>query len=219
MRRTNTTNLTTFVRPTATMTFSSPPGSSPITTITLPPRSTWTSGLHWHETHTEFLRIISGHAWVSISGISRIISAADGHLVVPKFARHEWRRAVKEDGDGNGNTCEDESWDHEELVVEEWTEPFDGMKEVFFRNLNSVILDTTRHPSWWMDWWLSLQLFVVFAELDNYPVVWPWSHGRGMVQYLVTHFVLGVAQVLGRLFGARGVYEEYTPSALVKKGR
>ena len=87
MRRTKTTNLTTFVRPTATMTLSSPPGSSPITTITLPPRSTWTSGLHWHETHMEFLRVISGHAWVSISGISQIVSTADGQLVVPKFAR------------------------------------------------------------------------------------------------------------------------------------
>ncbi|TVY34723.1 hypothetical protein LSUB1_G005022 [Lachnellula subtilissima] len=180
------------------MTFSSPPGSSPITTITLPPRSTWTSGLHWHETHTEFLRVISGHAWVSISGISQIVSTADGQLVVPKFARHEWRRAVK----GDGDTFK-ESWHDEELVVEEWTDPFDGQKELFFRNLNSVILDTTRHPSWWMELWLSLQLFVVFAELDNYPVFWPLSTEHETLQYLVTHFVLGIARGLGKFFGAR----------------
>ena len=214
MRRTNTTNLAIFVRPTATMTFSSPPGSSPITTITLHPRSTWTSGLHWHETHTEFLRVICGHAWVSVNGTSRIISAAIGQLVIPRFARHEWRRAVKGDG-----AAFDESWDDEELVVEEWTDPFDGMKEVFFRNLNSVIIDTTQNPTWWMDWWLSLQLFVVFAELDNYPVFWPHSNGHETIHYLVTHSVLGVAQGLGRLLGAKGMYEEYTPSGLVKKRR
>ncbi|TVY15296.1 hypothetical protein LARI1_G006737 [Lachnellula arida] len=216
MRRTNTTTLTTFVRPTATMTFSSPPGSSPITTITLPPRSAWTSGLHWHETHTEFLRVVSGYAWVDISGIARIVSAADGDLVVPRFARHEWRRVGKGDGDGDGGEEEEE-----ELVMEEWTEPFDGSKEVFFRNLNSVILDPTRDRGWWVDWWLSLQLLVIFAELDNYPVFWPRSHRREseMVQYLVTHFVLGVAWFLGRALGARGSYEEYTPSALVRKER
>jgi hypothetical protein len=194
------------------MSFSSPPGSSPITTITLPPRSSWTSGLHWHESHTEFLQVVSGHAWVSVSGISRLVSASDGHLVVPKFARHEWRRAVAGDGPNF-----EESWDDEELVVEEWTDPFDGEKEIFFRNLNSVIIDTIQNPSWWMEWWLSLQLFVIFAGADNYPVFWPEMTGNERMQYLVTHFVLAVARIAGRLLGARGTYEEYTPKELGKK--
>jgi hypothetical protein len=149
---------------------------------------------------------------VSVNGTSRIISAADGQLAVPRFARHEWRRAVEKDG-----TAFSESWDDEPLVVEEWTDPFDGGKEVFFRNLNSVIIDTTKNPTWWMDWWLTLQLFVVFAAADNYPVFWP--NGHETMQFLLTHFVLEVAKGVGRLFGARGAYEEYTPSELVKKNR
>lgn len=214
MKRTNTTHLTTFVRPTAIMSFSSPPGSSPTTTITLPPRSSWTSGLHWHETHTEYLRVISGHAWVSVDGDSRIISAEGGHITVPRYARHEWRRTIKADGHGF-----QDSWDKEELVVEEWTDPFDGEKEVFFRNLNSVITDTTRSPTWWTEWWLTLQLFAVFAANDNYPVFVPQSVESRTVQHLVTHFVLFVVCVLGKLLGVRGVYEEYTPSELSKKRR
>ena len=160
------------------------------------------------------MRVISGHAWVSVSGISRILSAADGQVVVPRFARHEWRRAAKGDG-----KAYEESWDEEPLVVEEWTDPFDGEKEVFFRNLNSVIIDTIKSPTWWMDWWLSLQLFVVFADADNYPVFWPQRNGYETVQYLLTRFILVVAKGVGRLLGARGTYEEYTPSALVKKRR
>jgi hypothetical protein len=158
------------------------------------------------------LQVVSGHAWVSISGISRIVSASDGHLVVSKFARHEWRRAVA----GDGPSFE-ESWDDEELVVEEWTDPYDGEKEVFFRNLNSVIIDTIQNPTWWMEWWLSLQLFVIFAEADNYPVFWSEWIENERLQYLVTHFVLAVAETLGRLLGARGTYEEYTPKELGKK--
>ncbi|TVY82024.1 hypothetical protein LSUE1_G003323 [Lachnellula suecica] len=198
MKRTNTTTLTTFVRSTATMSFSSPPGSSSITTITLPPHSPWTSGLHWHESHTEFLRVISGRAWVSVSGISRIVSASDGELVVPKFARHEWRRAAVGDG-----SAFQERWNDEELVVEEWTDPFDGEKEVFFRNLNSVILDTVAQPAWWMEWWLSLQLFVVFSEADNYPVF--WLHENERIQYLLTHAVLLVARVAVDSYGFKAL--------------
>lgn len=118
-----------------------------------------------------------------------------------------------------GDEAFEESWDGEALVVEEWTDPVDGAKEVFFRNLNSVIIDTTRNPSWWMEWWLSLQLFVVFAEADNYPVFWPHVDEYGVVQHLLTHFVLLVARGLGMLLGVKGTYEEYTPGELVKKTR
>jgi hypothetical protein len=149
---------------------------------------------------------------VSVGGISRIVSASDGHLVVPKFARHEWRRAVAEDG-----ASFEHSWDDEELVVQEWTDPFDGEKEIFFRNLNSVIIDTIKNPTWWMEWWLSLQLFVVFADADNYPVFWAEKVGNEKMQFLVTHFVLAMTKTMGRLVGAKGTYEEYTPEELRKK--
>jgi len=112
-----------------------------------------------------------------------------------------------------------DSWDDEPLVVEEWTDPFDGEKEVFFRNLNSVILDTTESSTWWVEWWLSVQLLAVFAKADNYPVFWPQSNGHETMQYLLTNLVLVMARGVGRLFGAKGTYEEYTPSELVKKRR
>ncbi|KAK6073464.1 hypothetical protein SCUP515_06799 [Seiridium cupressi] len=98
-------------------------------TITLPPKSTWTSGPHWHETHTEFLRVLSGAAEITLSGaVLPSVTRDDGIVTVPRGAVHEWRRSRAANGE-------------EDLVVREWTHPGDGAKEVFFRNLNGMVLD------------------------------------------------------------------------------
>ncbi len=100
--------------------------------------------------------------------------------------------------------------------MEEWTDPADCQKEVFFRNLSSIILDCTKDgpPS---ELWLNLQLFVIFNQLDNWPVFVDLGQvpviGR-LVEWVITHVVLLVATVFGKFFGYRGVYEEYTPRRL-----
>lgn len=101
--------------------------------------------------------------------------------------------------------------------MKEWTDPADGQKEVFFRNLSSVILDCTKDgpPS---EWWLTWQLFVVFWGLDNYPVfvalAWLPFIGR-MLEWALTHIVLFAAVLAGKLVGLKSAYGEYTPSKLV----
>jgi len=98
-------------------------------TVTQPPNSTWASGPHWHESHTEFLQIVHGTALVTLNKTTRTFTPEDGIITVPRFASHEWRRANSEG---------------EELVVKEWTGPVDGEKQIFFRNLSSVILDVRK---------------------------------------------------------------------------
>ncbi|CZR51067.1 uncharacterized protein PAC_00942 [Phialocephala subalpina] len=211
MPRTNTTSRTSFTRPNSvTYDLPDPSSSSTVVTITLPPGSAWTSGLHWHEKHTEFLQILQGTALITLSNKTQTYDSTSGLITVPRYARHEWRR-VSPDGPP--------------LVVQEWTEPGDGEKEVFFRNLSSVIEDETRSgPP--REWWLTWQLFVVFWGLDNWPVLMSAvdvpGFGRllhalgltGWFEWIVTHVVLRVAVLVGGVVGLKSICPEYTPRRL-----
>ncbi|KAH8669655.1 hypothetical protein BGZ60DRAFT_408005 [Tricladium varicosporioides] len=163
MPPTTTTNRTSFTRPlpsSVTYTLPSTPFAFPVVTITIPPHSTWTSGLHFHAMHTEYLSVVKGTALVTLDGVTNTYTSSDGIITVPRYMKHEWQRGDK----GNGE-------DKDELVVKEWTDPEDGEKEIFFRNLNSAILDATsnglRKPNEWMLTW---QLFTIFWQLDNFPL-------------------------------------------------
>jgi hypothetical protein len=90
----------------------------------------------------------------------------------------------------------------EETIVLDRTEPRDGHKEAFIRNLVCLVNDYGGIPSV-----PALQAFRVFTEWDNFPAaLWAREHDRGMVVALTN--VLG--SVAG-LVGYRGMYEEYTP--------
>jgi hypothetical protein len=87
-----------------------------------------------------------------------------------------------------------------------------------------VILDCTKDgpPA---ERWLTWQLFVVFRGLDNYPVFLGFGSLPligSILERLITHAVLFVAVLLGKLVGLKSAYEEYTPSkystGLVKEG-
>ncbi|KAI2462944.1 hypothetical protein F4781DRAFT_156802 [Annulohypoxylon bovei var. microspora] len=172
-------------------------------TITVPARSAWSSGPHWHEAHTEFLQVLAGRAWVRLGGRVFVVGCAEGVVTVPRGVVHEWRRAdvegegVVEDGKRGGG-------EGEELVVREWTEPKDGAKEVFFRNLNGLVLDASGGGGW-RSTLLELELWNLFWRADNYPVVW----NAGWVGGVATKVLMGAAVALGWVLGCRGVYEEY----------
>lgn len=121
---------------------------------------------------------------------TEVFDADSGTITIPRYAVHEWRRAEAEG---------------EESVVEEWTEPDDGEKEVFFRNLSGVVEDEGRRVSGWMLEW---KLWVVFWRHDNWPVLWGRSWAA---RWVVTHAVLGAVVLLGWCMGWRGRYPEYTP--------
>ncbi|OTB05554.1 hypothetical protein M426DRAFT_319818 [Hypoxylon sp. CI-4A] len=192
-QRTSRTTQTTFTRPF--------PGAvvydlsiADQATIRIPPGSNWTSGAHWHEAHTEYLQVLSGRARVTLAGHTFVVGPGDGVITVPRGVVHEWRRA---DGEQEGAG--------EELVVREWTDPKDGAKEVFFRNLNGMLLDAKTARSRWDEALLQLELWSLFWRADNYPVVC----GAGWFGGVVTKVVMGVAVVLGWALGRVGVYGEY----------
>jgi uncharacterized RmlC-like cupin family protein len=165
-------------------------------TITVPRGSAWTSGAHWHATHTEYLEVLAGAAEVRLGDmVLAAVTAADGAVVVPRGMVHEWRRSRS-------------SGQEENLVVREWADPKDGQKEAFFRGLNGMLLDAAagRTPyvtgGRWDDWMLEVDLWNLFWRLDNWPVVLEGAAWPGWVQGLATRAVfagaVGAGWVLGR---------------------
>ncbi|KAF3044374.1 hypothetical protein E8E12_009826 [Didymella heteroderae] len=225
-------------------------------TIALPRHSAWTSGLHFHATHTEYLRLIKGAIFVELNNKMKFISAlvggevdGTGQLVqsgliieVPRYAFHNWGRLEHHNDSarspGRRAQHEDilpEDWT-EEVIVEEWTDPSDIAKPLFFWNLNGIItapgeailpkrqsLAKGLLGSLWVD----LQLFLVFWELDNWPVfnvfrtISPASDSHlctlrvlDATKMLVSFGALLLAKLFGTLLGLKAVEKRRTPDAL-----
>ena len=203
MSRSITSNLQSLTRPDVTYSFSTEPDQH-VTVVTVPPKSAWSSGSHWHLAHTEFLKVKSGSALITLGTFTRSVTASSGPIAIERGVIHEWHRDPSDDA---------------LLVVEESTDPADGQKELFFRNLSSALLDMTAIPSRAppplgvpLGWWVNLQLLVIFKAFDNYPVLRP-----GLVGTFPTYSVLNTAAVLGLLLGVRAAYEEYTPANRLSK--
>ncbi|KAF5564982.1 hypothetical protein FNAPI_1866 [Fusarium napiforme] len=193
--------------------------------ITLPESSTWLSGLHWHETHDEYLKVVRGTVRVRLGDSRQVISAVNGNqpeIKVPCYAWHEWQRAAPEG---------------EEVVVIERIEPDDNDKAIFFWNLNGVILNSpkllsdetsivsrlpARLQGLFLDTWIPLNLFIIFRSLDNIPVFLNAPNLsrvsdqrlRSLLQKIhtvVSHLILLVALWAGWLLGLQPVQLKYTP--------
>lgn len=199
-------------------------------TITVPRGSAWTSGAHWHATHTEFLQVLAGRAAVRLGGaVLPAVGPADGVVVVPRGVVHEWQRsdrgrsrgsgaaaaAAGEGGhgggeDGVGAEGAEEGGEEEDLVVREWTDPKDGQKEAFFRGLNTIILDAVagRPPygggARWSAWMVEIDLWNLFWRLDNWPVVLDGAAWPGWIQGLATRVVFAGAVWMGWVLGRKG---------------
>ena len=241
MPLTKTSNLPELTRsPPDSVTFAFPPHSPPDdeiapTLITFRPSSTISTSLHWHTTHTEYIKVLSGAALVMVAGKVKIYTAEDGTAVVPRYARHEWMRFDRPAHLLSKKQMEyQEKWMEEqgedivqklkktEVVAEEWTEPKDGEKEIFFRNLFS----SAREPQWKGSWlggvYMVLQIMCVMWKLDNYIVLvdlggkGDGSGWRGFVEAVISYSVMGLASAVGRLMGLMAVNEEYTPGWLMR---
>ncbi|KIY02466.1 uncharacterized protein Z520_02605 [Fonsecaea multimorphosa CBS 102226] len=215
IKRKETSNIKVFKRLTpATVTYDLSRADS--VTITVPVASTWTSGPHWHETHTEYLQVLQGRAFVRVGDRSGVYRAEDGAIEVPRYTVHEWHRFFAGDED------------QEDLIVREWTVPEDGQKEIFFRMLNSFL--TEDQPSslytssvWipkWVEtriehWVVALQLFCIFDSWDNWPVL--IGEDNGWVSWSVTHLVLGLSTAIGFVLGLRGTYSAYVDDELLRR--
>ncbi|GAW20270.1 hypothetical protein ANO14919_097710 [Xylariales sp. No.14919] len=210
------------------------------TTITLAAGSTWSSGLHFHATHDEYLVVQRGAVRVRCGSKVQIVTVRPGsapvEIAIPRGVWHEWGRAPP---DSPGS---DTSLDQEDVIVVERTDPADGEKSVFFWNLNGVILQ--QRPRWlpigeFWGWWVTLQLFIIFAELDNVPVMldvkeWLVRAGlegtmRGLVgetrlEHCVKYvdeswslLVLWLVRLIGGILGIRAVRRKFTPDEAYKR--
>ena len=213
IKRTSTKHLSIFARPyPAAVSYDvSQPNAA---TITVPPQSTWTTGPHWHEMHTEYLQVLEGLARVRLGDKTTVYGPLDGMVEVPRFVIHEWQREAK----GYARTDGEE---RKNLVVREWTAPADGQKELFFRTLNSYLLEPEpkklhRHfplPSFLLDWLeqhvILVQLLVIFRTLDNWPAYNDETGSVGWRIWISTHLYLLLVAALGKLLSLGGTYEDY----------
>ena len=170
------------------------------TRITLPPGSSWTPSPHWHERYTEYVRCVSGRLLVRLDGVEKVVTPEDGPQTINKYVVHEFMRADMHgyrDGAAEGGEQED-------VVVEEWTDPADGSKQVFFRNLLGVLQD----DQYWGSWF-GLQALLICSRYDNFNVIW-----AGWGKWAVTHAAFGAAEAVAWVAGLRPWYEEYTPEGL-----
>ncbi|MCJ1285604.1 hypothetical protein MMC26_004945 [Xylographa opegraphella] len=217
MPRTNTTSWHTFGDPNSA-TFQIPDASkapesiscssnlnsadstSTTVLIRVPTSSSYTVDLHYHMKHTEYLRVVQGSAKVTLGPLTRTYTKADGIIHIAKFVVHGWTRATA---------------DGEELILQEWTDPADGVKEVFFRNLFSVIFDAANTKEDFskllpMGWWVGWQILVISSGMDETPLLFE-SLGSGLIAQLVAAVTLWLAAFVGGLVGLRVCYKEYTP--------
>ncbi|CAH0050756.1 unnamed protein product [Clonostachys solani] len=170
-----------------------------------------TTGLHWHEEKTEYLQVLQGQALVTVGDRTAVFGPDDGVITVPRFTLHEFGRAdrVMEGADSR----------EVDLRIMEWTEPSDGAKETFFRNMLGVIID--REAGILGNIKLLLSLFVVMQRYDNYPVFikGPTLFGKTVqssIRRTTTYVVRGGIALVGRLFGLKATYPEYTPASLLE---
>lgn len=104
--------------PTGRVTFNFPSPSHPNpnhSTIVIPPRSKWTTTPHWHETHTEYIRILRGRVRLRLGNATKVVGPEDGEVRIDKFVVHEYMRADVDQ--------REEGKDHEDVEVLEWTDP------------------------------------------------------------------------------------------------
>ncbi|KAL9619934.1 MAG: hypothetical protein Q9160_005491 [Pyrenula sp. 1 TL-2023] len=180
-----------------TLSFPAPGKRQNITVASLPEKSSFTPGLHWHESYVEYLQVLKGRARITIGSVTREFSAEDGPQQIAKFVPHEFMRA-----DALKPELE---MDEGPVEVMEWTEPDDGLKRVFFYNLMSILNDADGKVG------LSsgIQLLTTAAYLDSFVVMAPGPAG-----FYVTHAINKAGSWLGWLMGYKPWYEEYTPKQL-----
>ncbi|KAI0549145.1 hypothetical protein F4679DRAFT_547695 [Xylaria curta] len=173
-------------------------------TIIIKPGARYTTGLHWHERKNEYLQVLQGHALVTVGGDTEVFGPDDGIITVSRFTPHEFGRADQHEQGADSKNIE--------LRIKEWTDPPDGEKEVFFRNILGVI--NSREPGVVGTMKLLLSIVAVFREHDNYPVI---IKGPAVVRRWTTYLVIGFISVVSRLFGFRGTDAKYTPPDILQE--
>ncbi len=87
----------------------------------------------------EFIQVVQGHALITVGEDTAVFGPEDGVVAIPRFTIHQYGRA-----DDTSKGAASRAID---LIVKEWTDPADGEKEVFFRNVLGLLVDRP-HGFW-----------------------------------------------------------------------
>ncbi|ETN46924.1 uncharacterized protein HMPREF1541_01113 [Cyphellophora europaea CBS 101466] len=182
-----------------TFSFDFDPARPYATRLTLPPGSKWSPEPHWHERYTEYICCVSGRLLIRLDGVDKVVTPADGPQTVNKYVVHEFMRA-----DAFGYANANAEGEDEDVMVDEWTDPADGVKHVFFRNLLGVLQDQEYFGKWF-----GPQALLVCSRYDNYNVLW-----GGWGRWAVTHGMFALVEAVAVVVGLKPWYAEYTPERL-----
>ena len=184
---------------------------------------------HWHETHTEHLRVVQGYALIRCGTLTKLYGP-DEVVTVPPYVIHGFARGDAPQARQYWREEMTKGWEAEDVVIEEWTSPMDGQKEVFFRNgfsmykdmFEGLVTGKTRFRVGMLPAIVVqiLQLMNFSRRTDNYMVMLPLALGIGgdgkatLLARCTTYVMFGIATLLARMFGWRFWQEEYTPVEL-----
>ncbi|KAF2682889.1 hypothetical protein K458DRAFT_488144 [Lentithecium fluviatile CBS 122367] len=170
-----------------------------ITTAVIPPGSKFHPGAHWHEDYDEIMRVVKGRARIRLGKEWRVYGPEDGEVLIRRGVVHDFMRA-----DASGSVKGEDGVEGD-LVIEEWSEPVDGSKELFFRHAFSIQADSAL-----FGWKIPLQMLLLLMYTDTFLELVP-----GPVGWYVTHgLYAGVVAPLAWVVGVRPFYDEYTPERL-----
>ena len=231
---TSTTHLSTFTFP--------PPdvGSLSLhdpskTDLKIPVGSTWTSGRHWHDDHVESWKVLSGAMLITINNNSFVVTGESPTVAIPCKARHELMRwdcpgrtdhqsaaqaAFRKEMLSRGLSRELEKLGAQQVEAEESTMPADGEKEIFFRNLLSVISEPRTGRLG--EVLRFFHILLIYQRLDARMVILDMgaeddNGWRAMVEEIIWWLFAGTASLVGALFGLEPVSEAYTPAPLASR--
>jgi hypothetical protein len=147
----------------------------------------------------------------------RVITRRDDAVIIRPGVRHQFWRANRDvwvnGGEDRSLGVDKEEWERD-LVIVESTDPADRDKEVFFRQVISLLGEMEGGGIGEIAWML-LRSCVVFYGHDNYPVMLKVTRrfgdrlGKGL-EWVITHSILILAAILGRFVGLKSTYDEYT---------
>lgn len=146
-----------------------------------------------------------------------------GNIDVPVSRRHRLRRGDLGLGKATwssdlkfieGGAIPLDLWESE-ISVEEWTKPADGHKQIFFRNFSGVMGEMKGEESEWKfkdKIWLGVSSLTIMHDFDGYPAMFDGKFTS--VERPFVHGVLAAVSWVGRSFGLKSMYDEYTPEEL-----
>ena len=206
--------------------------SNPYIRVIVPTGSNWSLPIHWSEKHTEHLACEAGvlHLYEARSlyhVANRIVGPGYEFDFYPD-TQYSWRRSDYGEKDGHIRK--------EDLITHVSTEPDYAVRhELFYRNINSAILDAAKYPhlrstpvwirlllSWlseetqtaWTNRIFRLQIMVMYQKFDFWPYLgsipldtfWTWRPFSDQAPPWVSKFVWRSMHVISHVKVSTGAW-------------